>query len=385
LGVRALAAELAVLRRPQTPRDLLPERAVRTLPEAIIPSLTRLVATGHAAKLGGFRVYLVVVTAAPCAYEKWPSGAPWGGDRVALITVSTRYPDRFETISMGFSARELELFAIVPVGPGEYWRAGGQVLSSVVPDGVTHVTWVFRWVRHPGGERHRRYLTIHPAVHDNVAVAQIAPWETQAGATLYIRGGRVLTSKNEAADLPVCGVSSVVLGAKNPIAPWLKQHFGIFRASRATRPLSEPESGDAAGYFKRQGLGLNFAQTRFVATGTGLFGAKPGVWAVPGTIGACLIYGPPAGLGTCGARISVESGGFYFSGRDYHGHNMYSGLVPDGNRTVSIVLADGARRKVAVADSLYSLTVTGQAVALIDKDATGQRRRFRLNANANQF
>jgi hypothetical protein len=139
-GARALAAELAVLRRPQTPADLLPERAVRTLPEAIIPSLTRLVATGHSAKLGGFRVYLVVVTAAPCAYEKWPSGAPWGGDRVALITVSTRRPDRFETISMGFSARELELFAIVPVGSGEYWRGGGQVLSSVVPDGVTHVT-----------------------------------------------------------------------------------------------------------------------------------------------------------------------------------------------------------------------------------------------------
>ena len=310
---------------------------------------------------------------------------PWGEDRVALITVSTRHPDRFETLSMGFSARELERFAIIPVGPGEYWRAGGQVLSSVVPDGVTHVTWTFRWVRHPGGEKHRRSLTVHPAVYDNVAVAQIPPWETLAGATLYFRGGRVLTSKNEAADLPVCHVSSVILGAKNPIAPWLEQHLAIFRASRATRRLAEPESGDAAGYFRRQGLRLNFERARFVATGTGLFGAKPGIWAVPGTTGACLIYGPPAGLGTCGPGIVVESGGFYFSGRDYRGHNMYSGLVPDGNRSVSIVLADGARRNVAVVDNVYSLTVTGQAVALIDKDATGQRRRFRLYANANQF
>ncbi len=44
-GARALAAVLAVLRRPQTARDRLPARAGRTLSPAIVPIPTRLVAT----------------------------------------------------------------------------------------------------------------------------------------------------------------------------------------------------------------------------------------------------------------------------------------------------------------------------------------------------
>jgi len=254
-------------------------------------------------------------------------------------------------------------------------------------------------VPHPGGANHPRLVTVYPKVHDNVAVSRVAAWETQSSATLYFADGRVLTSKNDAADLPACPTPNVVLGATNPIAPWLKQHFLIFRTWRLTRPLPEP-AGALADYFTKRGSGLNFAQARFVATGTGLFGAKPGVWVVPGSSGVCVldalqngICGPRSGYRYVHSRncspycgsASPESGGFRVSSRDDHGRNMYSGFVPDGNRTVAIVLANGTTKTVPVVGNVYSITVKGRAVSLIDKDVTGRREQFTLYANANQF
>jgi hypothetical protein len=192
---------------------------------------------------------------------------------------------------------------------------------------------------------------------------------------------------------------TVIIGARNPIAPWLKQHFAVFRTSRLTRPLAEPR-GTRSEYFAARGFGLNFAKARFVTTGTGLFGAKPGVWLVPGSSGVCVldalqngVCGPRSGYRDvhtqhcapyCGSA-SPESGGFRVSSRDDSGRNMYSGLVPDGNRTVVIVLANGTRETVPVTDNVYSVTVKGRAVGLLDKDSAGHRERFTLYANDNQF
>jgi hypothetical protein len=158
--------------------------------------LTRLVAIGPASRFGAYRIYLAATAAGPC-------GTPNArAMRVLLITVTSRHGGQLSW-GMAFSAADRERFAIIPVGPGAYYH-GGQLLSSVIPDGVVRVKWVFGYVPHPGGVKHRPPLTVYPSVRDNVAVADIGPWETQSSATLSFADGRLLTSKDEAASLPVC-------------------------------------------------------------------------------------------------------------------------------------------------------------------------------------
>jgi hypothetical protein len=48
------------------------------------------------------------------------------------------------------------------------------------------------------------------------------------------------------------------------------------------------------------------------------------------------------------------------------------GLVPDGNPTVTIKLADGTSKSVRVIDNAYSVTVTQRPTSLTAKDAAGQ-------------
>ncbi len=49
------------------------------------------------------------------------------------------------------------------------------------------------------------------------------------------------------------------------------------------------------------------------------------------------------------------------------------GLAPDGNPTVTVMLAGGATRTVRVIDNVYSITLHPQAVSVIMKDAAGRR------------
>jgi type IV secretory pathway VirB10-like protein len=53
--------------------------------------------------------------------------------------------------------------------------------------------------------------------------------------------------------------------------------------------------------------------------------------------------------------------------------------VPDGNPTVTLVLAGGARRAVPVVDhNALEATVPGQVVAIIDRDVFGRVSRHQL-------
>jgi hypothetical protein len=52
--------------------------------------------------------------------------------------------------------------------------------------------------------------------------------------------------------------------------------------------------------------------------------------------------------------------------------------VPDGNRTVTIVLADGARKALPVIDNVYEATVPGRIVAIINKNTAGRTERHAL-------
>ena len=48
------------------------------------------------------------------------------------------------------------------------------------------------------------------------------------------------------------------------------------------------------------------------------------------------------------------------------------GLVPDGNATVTFVLADGSRKTVPVIDNVFEATVRGRAIARINRDIHGR-------------
>jgi hypothetical protein len=48
------------------------------------------------------------------------------------------------------------------------------------------------------------------------------------------------------------------------------------------------------------------------------------------------------------------------------------GLVPDGNATVTLVLASGALHSVPVVDNVFEATVRGRVGAIIDRDIHGR-------------
>lgn len=380
-GARQLVAELAVLRRPQTAADRsLPARLVNAAP-AIIPSLTRLVATEDLGKQHT-RVYLVVTSPQPC---RSGGSVPRGGDAVSLIIATPP----IGTYGADFTASQLRSFAVTPIPT--LATGGREIVASVVPDGVTRVKWTFPPGHAPAD--HAQIDAISPDTRDNVAVANVLSGERVfiATATWQLADGRVLTSNKERFGSNTCPAPSVVLGAHRQIARSLQEDFMIFRSSRLTRSLAL--SGSYKDYFASlKSLGLNFAEARFVPTSAGLRGAA-GVWVVPGGHGLCLMEGTArqyqGGNGICTSdasrSTSPQSGGARFSVRDGGGRNTYVGLVPDGNPTVAVLLATGAVETVPVVDNVYSFTTRGRAVALIDKNAAGQLVRFALHVNSNMF
>jgi hypothetical protein len=68
-------------------------------------------------------------------------------------------------------------------------------------------------------------------------------------------------------------------------------------------------------------------------------------------------------------------GGATFAGRQ----ETISGLVPDGNATVTLVLAEGGHETAPVVDhNVYEATVPGRVVAIISRDAAGRVERRSL-------
>jgi hypothetical protein len=120
-------------------------------------------------------------------------------------------------------------------------------------------------------------------------------------------------------------------------------------------------------------MGLNYWQTRYIASVTGLDG--PGLWITPGARGLC-ISDPQAG--DCGMLAGQAAGGIIGGSTTGAGRETITGLVPDGNRTVTIVLADGTRKTFPVIENVYEATVRGRIVAIINKNTAGRIERHAL-------
>jgi hypothetical protein len=236
------------------------------------------------------------------------------------------------------------------------------VNAGVVPDGVTRVKWVFRLA---GG----RLVMVYPKVERNGAVS-IAAGLGVSSATWYGPGGRVIASYNERAQREAEQAHALAASAREPIAAALVAHFAIFRRPVAPPASIEPLPRRTAIVVTNQGFGLNVTHARLVP-----YPCTPGLWVIPGSHGVSMAQIRPDGGGG-GNNVPVSmalSGGLVTTTCCAAPGETVWGLVPDGNRTVTVVLTGGGTRTVPVIDNVYSIKVTGRVTAIIGKDAGGRR------------
>jgi hypothetical protein len=130
-----LIAKLAVLRRPQTPADMLPGRLHITNPQGtIIPRLTRLVRT-----LPDARLFLVVTT--PNGHSN-PIWSPRLGDQAAIVEISGSHAAQTMPIPAADLTNANEVEYISPTGQQSATQPGAYYVG-IVPDGVARVRWTF--------------------------------------------------------------------------------------------------------------------------------------------------------------------------------------------------------------------------------------------------
>lgn len=377
-SLAALQRRLAVLRRPQTAADHgYPGNATRQNGRILrlVKPLTRLAAVVDTPTAGQLRVYLIVrrlQPGAPVAPQLRPGSyavdAVAVGPRGESEDTALQSAAALDTPNIVSSGLSLRPYGIDP-------NAG--ITVGVVPDGVTRVRWVFTGAGY--GITHPRPVTIYPQVHNNVAVAPVTTGEGPLRtATWYGASGRLIATAGGGADAAqrLRTIAAVNASRSRPIAAFLLAHFSLFRSIPADDPARDwklPTFGTNGGYEGQ--LRLNYWQTRYVPSGTGFDGR--GLWITPGSNGLC-INDPQAG--TCGMLNGRNDTWFIGGGTvGASGRQTISGLVPDGNPTVTLMRAGGARRTVPVLDhNVLEATVPGQVVAIIDRDAFGRVSRHQL-------
>lgn len=218
---------------------------------------------------------------------------------------------------------------------------------------------------------------------------------TTALAGLLMAGGTTaVAAQSRAAGSATSGTRREVEGAVAPhatatVALSLREHFSAFRpgvvpdatldqkASTASSPAasSPPLStvravtgSDVSSY------DLDVGAATPVPTSDGT------IWAVPGDNGVCLERSLPStgNVGACAGintPYGAESGRFAItSGTGSAGSGPLtvnvSGLVPDGNSSVTVALANGSTVVAPVIDNVYSVTVT-DPVEVIAKNVNG--------------
>lgn len=247
--------------------------------------------------------------------------------------------------------------------------------GSIVPDGVTRVKWVFADTR-PALD-HQRLITLYPTVRNNLALAPIARHQgLLSSITWYGAGGRVIQTFDAAAQRAQQArkaAQAIARSSRRPVATSLISTLAVLRSlSRAGSPPLPFET--AAAMAQEGGYGLNVAQARYVTADGNRF------WLVPGSTGACLVGPLPRFLTICNGLTGPGSpdGGGFAGGSAGANWQMLEGIVPDGNPTVSVVLANGETKRVPVVDNVYSVTAHGGLTALIVRNSAGHLRRIRL-------
>jgi hypothetical protein len=359
-AARGLVAQLAVLRRPQTAPDrTLHDPFREELAPAgwrVLRKFTRLVGAFPVRRGGSMRVYFVV--SVPATRQAARTG-PWRGAVVSEITVYRNTP--IAGPPLHFDAHELDQ-------PSARFGCGGEQ-CGIVPDRVKSASWLFgRYL----GSNPSQAITVHPTIRNNLAFAP-APGarDLLLSETWYDADGRAIGSSSQT------GVwqRAIARSERRPISPSLLAHFGLFRHPETDHSAPGLSTTAAASLADQEFYGLNVGQTRFVPlTGTEppAPGLPHGVWVIPGSNGLCLQDTGGGGVcGDLGGSGSPESGHFVTTTTAKH-RQWITGIVPDGSRTVAVVLTNGSHRTAPVVDNVYSIAITGHAVELITKNAAGQ-------------
>jgi hypothetical protein len=347
-GVAALEAKLAVLRRPQTGAEAAYAR--RFPPRgAVIGKLVRLTAKVPTAT-GAVRVYVLVVRRS----------------RTGVGAVATAVDRHGQTQGGQVVASTLTPSA---VGAGAMIRGLGRdpnrgVAVGVVPDGVARVKWVFTGAGF--GILDPRPLTVYPPVKNNIAVAPVIPNQGPlARATWYGADGQVIASASggQVAKSELRQIQAVNASRDRPIASELIAHYRLFRSVAPVDLAKSPVLPTARG-----GAGdLNYWQTRYIGSLSGLDGR--GLWITPGTHDVCI---SDWNAGECGPLSHRDEAGIFGGTTSGGGETTLTGLVPDGNPTVTVVLAGGRERLAHVIDNAYEITVPGRPRAIISRDIHGK-------------
>ena len=360
----ALIARLAVLRRPQTPADVVP--IVHGGPQSgrIIPSLTRLVATET-----GTRLFLAVTTPAGGSPPLW---SPRLGDQVAIVAVT----DQGSRQSVGFPAADLSnADQVLEAG---VVSAGGPFASSlynvsIVPDGVGRVRWSFYSL---SGKRGR---VIDGPVANNVAVAPLQRGLGVLGqGRWYAADGRVVPTSDrglrhaQAAQQAVLAARAARYDARHsyraPAA--LLADFAVFAFTSRTGArapggdlISHPRLATVPLIILRfatpdRRLQLDPEAMRQVTTPSG-----GRAWIIPGRHGVCiaeidpsLIPGEPSGSGgaSCsGTLAEAEAHGAGVSSGRPGGPTMLYEVVPISHPTITLRTRGGHHRTIRPPDGVY--------------------------------
>jgi len=187
-ATRALVAEFAVLRRPQTAADrAVPwpssEIAAHQPFDHPVPALTRRVFTFP----NGRGLFMVVLAHPTTSGGPGPALPPQLGDGVALWSICC---NGIAQPAGSLAAHE----QLVPEERGVPQSTGVYYAYSVVPDGVTRVKWIFAGIRTP--KRTWPRATVWTTVQNNVAVARVVPFPLPIlSATWYSPNGRIIASQ----------------------------------------------------------------------------------------------------------------------------------------------------------------------------------------------
>ena len=356
----AIEAKLAILRRPQTAAD----RGVKSLPG--IARLTRLAATVDTTTAGRLRVWVVV--------DRLPIHPSKVRPEYFARAAVTANGGQIRNASVSVSAAQLGAPSAVASG---LLTAAGAVDPSVgvtvglVPDGVTRVKWTFSGVGF--GVQHPHPVTVYARVQNNVAVAPVVPRQgLLVHSVSYGAGGSVIASAgaDAATRQQLQKIRAINAGRHRPIAPELLAHYSLFSAVPAVDLVRDQtllaayiDGGGIGG-----GLGLNYWDIRYVGSLKGVDGR--GLWVVPGARGVC-ISDPQASA--CGVLSKQGPAGIIGPLTAAGDSETLSGLVPDGNSTVTLVLAGGSRVTVPVVEhNVFEATVRGRIVAIINRDTQGR-------------
>jgi hypothetical protein len=372
----SVTARFAVLRRPQTGSDRLPDTVLREVSGQdegrVLPGLSRLVATP-----AGDRVFLVVLTPRRTSGANTPS-VDWGarlGDQLALVAVTGHRSVISQAVPASVIDRAVDL-AVVSL-PN---RASPQDVATgthvfLAPDGVARlrVAEVFADGRVLGV---RSATVIHNTAVISGAIAQAPPSTTRRHTPLALRlaiswytanGTAIATSntaeraaaaRSRAADRRQLIAQAQRARYRAPTN--LLAHFAIF--AHADRPPLKSASGLTISRPRlrslpdilleigaQPGSKLDYAQTRKITTTSGVT-----LWVIPGLDGLCItasIPTPAFSTDDCsGSQALAEHGGAGASS----GQTQY-GIVPIG--TTSILRTVGrSYRTVHPDDGIYATT-----------------------------